>query len=75
MWLAFYGCLRPSGDGPVNWGHCGISLESGNVIHAWDTVRIDSFLEIERMTALSGGHPKYTGWVPVERLLSRKPKR
>ncbi len=42
------------------------------IIHAWDTVRIDDYREIEAMTALSGDHPKYIGWVPVERVLKQK---
>lgn len=73
--FVFYDCLCPSEDGPVNWGHCGISLGSGDVIHAWDAVRIDSCLDIERLTSLSGDHPRYIGWVPVERVLLQKPKR
>ena len=73
--FVFYDCVCPSENGPVNWGHCGISLESGNVIHAWDAVRIDNYLDIERMTALSGGHPRYIGWVTIEWVLLQKPKR
>lgn len=70
----FYDCLCPGGEGPVNWGHCGICLGDGRVIHAWDKVRIDNYLEIEKMTALSGDHPRYIGWVPVERVLAQKPE-
>jgi len=71
--FVFYDCLCPSEDGPVNWGHCGIGLGNGNVIHAWDRVRIDPYLDIERMTALTGDHPRYIGWVPIERVLRQKP--
>ncbi len=71
--FVFYDCLCPSEEGPVNWGHCGISLGYGTVIHAWDKVRIDNYLDIERMTALTGDHPHYIGWVPVERVLLQKP--
>ena len=48
-------------------------LGDGNVIYAWDVVRIDNYLDIERMTALSGDHPRYIGWIPIERVLSQKP--
>ena len=48
-----------------------ITLGDGNVIHAWDVVRKDNYLEIENMTALSGYHPKYIGWVPLERVLAQ----
>ena len=67
--FVFYDCLCPGENGPVNWGHCGISLGNGRVIHAWDKVRIDDYLEIEKLKALTGDHPKYQGWVPLERIL------
>lgn len=72
--FVFYDCLCPSKDGPVNWGHCGISLGDGQIIHAWDVVRIDDYTQIERLTALTGDHPKYLGWVPLSRVLFQKPE-
>ena len=69
--FVFYDCICNSENGQMNWGHCGISLGDGNVIHAWDVVRKDNYLEIENMTALSGYHPKYIGWVPLERVLAQ----
>ena len=42
--FVFYNCLCPGEKGPVNWGHCGIGLGDGRVIHAWDMVRIDDYL-------------------------------
>lgn len=63
-------CL--SEDVPINWGHCGICMGDGKIIHAWDEVRIDDYMEIEKLTALSGDHPTYLGWVPLERVLSEK---
>ena len=70
--FVFYDCVCLGPDGPVNWGHCGISLGGGRIIHAWDTVRIDDYRGIEDMTALSGDHPRYIGWVPLERVLKQK---
>lgn len=70
--FVFYECLCFDKDIIVNFGHCGISLGKGQVIHAWDVVRIDGYKEIERLTALTGDHPKYIGWVPLERVLSQK---
>ena len=70
--FVFYDCICQGPDGPVNWGHCGISLGDGRIIHAWDTVRVDDYQEIEALTTLSGDHPKYIGWVPVERVLKQK---
>lgn len=72
--FVFYDCLCPGEDGPVNCGHCGIGLGDGNVIHAWDKVRIDDYRDIERMAALTGDHPRYIGWVPAERVLRQKPQ-
>ena len=72
--FVFYDCLCPSENGPVNWGHCGVSLGDGRVIHAWDTVRIDDYLAIEKLTALTGDHPEYLGWVALERVLNQKPR-
>ena len=71
--FVFYDCLCVGEDGPVNWGHCGIGLGDGKVIHAWDKVRIDDYQEIETMTARTGDHPHYIGWVPVARVLRQKP--
>ena len=70
--FVFYDCLCLSEGGPENWGHCGISLGDGSVIHAWDVVRIDKYLDIEKLTAPSGDHPGYIGWVPVSRVLTQK---
>ena len=70
--FVFYDCLCLSEDGPVNWGHCGIALEDGNVIHAWDQVRIDEYRAIEQLAALTGDHPRYIGWVPIARVLAQK---
>lgn len=71
--FVFYDCMCLSEDGPVNWGHCGIGLGEGRVIHAWDVVRIDDYRQIEALATPSGDHPGYIGWVPVERVLKQKP--
>ena len=71
--FVFYDCICQGPDGPINWGHCGISLGDSKIIHAWDTVRIDDYREIEAMTALSGDRPRTIGWVPIERVLKQKP--
>ena len=73
--FVFYDCRCPGETGPMNWGHCGISLGEGLVIHAWDRVRIDDYREIEKLRAFSGDYPKYIGWVPVGRVLAQEPDR
>lgn len=71
--FVFYDCMCQSEEGLVNWGHCGICIGNGDIIYAWDVVRIDNYLKIEELTALSGDHPKYIGWVPISRVLAQKP--
>lgn len=71
--FVFYDCLCQSENGLVNWGHCGICCGQGQIIHAWDVVRKDDYHAIEEMTALTGDHPKYLGWVPVARVLRQSP--
>jgi len=73
--FVFYDCLCQGKSGPVNRGHCGISLGCGRVIHAWDEVRVNGYEEIEDLCALDGDHPRYLGWVPIERVLSQPPDR
>lgn len=70
--FVFYDCLCPGENGLINYGHCGIALDDGSVIHAWDKVRKDGYLEIEKLTAVTGDHPKYIGWVPISRVLAQK---
>lgn len=73
--FVFYDCMCPSEDGPVNWGHCGICVGDGKVIHAWDVVRVDDYRQIEGLQSLIGSHPNYLGWVSVKRVIAQKPDR
>lgn len=49
-----------------NWGHMGLALGGGRVIHAWDVIRIDTINEIESLASPAGGQPHYTGWASPE---------
>lgn len=71
--IVFYDCLCHTKEGIMDWGHCGIVMEDGNVIHAWDKVRIDPYMDVEQLSA-SGEHPRYLGWIPLERVLAQKPE-
>lgn len=72
--FVFYDCLCQGEDGPEDWGHCGICIGQGQIIHAWATVRIDDYHAIEMLTTTMGDHPRYRGWVPLERVLRQKPE-
>ena len=72
--FVFYDCMCQGEEGLVNWGHCGISLGGGEIIHAWDVIRIDDFMQVEQLVSVIGEQPKYIGWVPLKRVLSQPPE-
>ncbi|MDT0268598.1 hypothetical protein RM844_20130 [Streptomyces sp. DSM 44915] len=53
-----------------NWGHVGLGIGGGQVVHAWDRVRIDPYLAIAELAGPPGWDaPRWAGWAPVERVL------
>ncbi len=52
-----------------DWGHVGLSLGDGRVVHAWDRVRVDGHRDIEELTAPGGAPLRWIGWVPLSRVL------
>lgn len=68
--FVFYDCWGTLMGAYRNWGHVGISLGDGTVIHAWDQVRIDGYLDIQALEAAPGWtKPEYVGWAPLETIL------
>jgi cell wall-associated NlpC family hydrolase len=68
--FAFYSCSGPIEGVVKDWGHVGLSCGDGQVIHAWDRVRVDDYLAIERLRGAPGWTaPRYIGWVPVARFM------
>lgn len=68
--FVFYDCSGPINGDYRNWGHVGLSLGNGKVIHAWDKVRIDGYLEVENLNGAPGwGSPKIIGWVLLDRIM------
>ncbi|MGA5194028.1 NlpC/P60 family protein [Streptomyces exfoliatus] len=52
-----------------NWGHVGLCIGDGQVIHAWDRVRIDHYLEIQNLVTPSGWDSlRWIGWAPIQRI-------
>lgn len=53
-----------------NYGHVGLHLGDGRVIHAWDEIRIDSLAAIETLEPAEGWtQSRYIGWAPAQRIL------
>lgn len=68
--FVFYDCLGIIDGEHKNWGHVGLSICNGKVIHAWDKVRVDNYLEVEKlMTGPGWEKPKFIGWVGLERIM------
>jgi cell wall-associated NlpC family hydrolase len=69
--LFFYDCFGTLFDEYKNYGHVGLYIGEGNVIHAWEKIRIDNYLDIERLPSAPGWtKPKLIGWSPVERIFT-----
>ncbi len=63
----FYDCSGELKGETRNWGHIGLALGDGQVIHAWDVVRIDTLQGVEALDPPPGWtRPVYTGWAPPE---------
>jgi cell wall-associated NlpC family hydrolase len=55
-----------------NWGHVGIALAGGQVIHALAEVRIDNYRDIVDLLRTSDdADPRYIGWAPLSAILER----
>lgn len=53
-----------------NWGHVGLHVDGGVVIHAWNRIRSDDYLEMQSLMPAPGWTKlKYIGWAPVETIL------
>jgi len=67
--FVFYDCFGTIKDEYRNWGHVGLSLGDGRVIHAWDKVRVDTVRGVEELEAAEGWtKPSYLGWAPVSKV-------
>jgi cell wall-associated NlpC family hydrolase len=66
----FYACGGPVAGVRQEWGHVGLSLGDGRLVHAWDVVRVDPIDAIERLDPPTGWDaPRLLGWTPPERVL------
>ncbi|NIK76142.1 hypothetical protein FHS15_001249 [Paenibacillus castaneae] len=68
--FVFYECSGLVQGELKDWGHVGLCIGENQVIHAWDKIRVDNYLEIENLSpAPSWTKPKYIGWAPLDRIL------
>jgi len=75
--LVFYACEGPADGAWRDWGHVGMALGDGRVVHAWDEVRVDDATEVEALPPRAGWTPaRLLGWVPLSRVLEgHRPRR
>lgn len=65
--FAFYDAEGEISGIRKNWGHVGLAIEDGRLIHTWDRIRIDDHLSVEMLIpGLGWSRPVYRGWVPPE---------
>lgn len=68
--FVFYACTGPLGGVRRGWGHVGLALGDGRVVHAWDVVRVDTAEAVSALPPTEGWEPaELIGWTPVERVL------
>ena len=68
--LVFYDSVGELFGTRRDWGHVGLGLGGGEVIHAWDTVSIDHYRSLALLTPAAGWEPlHFLGWVPLARAL------
>ena len=69
--FVFYACAGPVEDEIKNWGHVGLCIGEGKVIHALATVRMDHYLDVQNLTLATGwSQPQFIGWTPIERIFA-----
>ena len=52
------------------WGHVGLAMGDGCVVHAWDVVRVDDAREVSALPPAFGWDaPRLIGWAMPEQVL------
>jgi hypothetical protein len=66
----FYACGGPVGGVRREWGHVGLALGDGDVVHAWGVIRIDDARAIPSLPpAVGWDAPRPIGWAAPEQVL------
>ncbi len=75
--FVFYDAQGPIRGTHRSWGHVGLSLGDGRVVHAWDEVRVDPARAVEDLVGAPGWTPaRLLGWADVATILrGHRPRR
>ena len=66
----FYACGGPVDGIRREWGHVGLALGDGSVVHAWDVVRVDDARAIPALPPATGWDaPRPIGWAAPKQVL------
>ncbi len=66
----FYACGGPVDGMRREWGHVGLAMGDGRVVHAWDVVRIDDAAAISALPPAPGWDPpRLIGWAAPDQVL------
>ena len=61
-------------SGPIDgiireWGHVGLALGDGRMVHAWPDIRVDRISDVPRLPSGDWTAPRPVGWVAPEPIL------
>jgi cell wall-associated NlpC family hydrolase len=66
--FVFYNCWGTLKGEYRNWEHVGLSIGDRKVIHAWNKVCVDNYLDVQNLSTAEGWtKPQYVGWIPLEK--------
>jgi cell wall-associated NlpC family hydrolase len=66
----FFDCSGEINGDYRNWGHMGLALGDGQIVHSWGKVRVDPMSAVESLPSPPGWtQPSYLGWCPPELVL------
>jgi cell wall-associated NlpC family hydrolase len=61
--FVFYSATGPIDGVTRDWGHVGLCIGDKKVIHTWNTIRIDNYMDVEALPGAPGwSQPRYLGW-------------
>ena len=69
--LVFYACGGPVDGIHRDWGHVGLAIGDGRVVHALDEVRVDDVAAVGMLDLGPGwSRARLVGWTPPARVLA-----